>query len=208
MECMKNSYAIAKEWIDKDETLWVESKLGLDSNGMFNLIPLANMIHPSLEEVLYKTNPRITNPREILDNKTSNECHRHGMMETMLSPIDIHEESTLELEKEDYISEHGSYFINTSSNPYSHKKSLEAIGLSNIATHEIFNPLVLPIHKNFERVVVDAYVYHKYCRSRCVNLEIGTQRLVLEGKLLHQLGMQFEGFPRMSFCHKASTFRR
>jgi len=28
-------------------------------------------------------------------------------------------------------------------------------------------PLKLPIHKDFERVVVDAYVYHKYCKSRC-----------------------------------------
>jgi hypothetical protein len=62
------------------------------------------------------------------------------MMETMLSPIDIHEESTLVLEKEDYISKHGSTFINTSSNPYSHEKSPESIGLSNIAAHEIFNP--------------------------------------------------------------------
>jgi hypothetical protein len=87
------------------------------------------------------------------------------MMEIMLSPIDIHKESTLELEKEDYISEHGSYFINTSSNLYSHEKSPESIGLSNIATQEIFNPLMLHIHKDFERVVVDAYVYHKYCKS-------------------------------------------
>ena len=68
------------------------------------------------------------------------------MMEIMFLPIDIHEESTLELEKEDYISEHGSYFINTSSNPCSHEKSLEAIGLSNNATHEIFNPLMLSVH--------------------------------------------------------------
>ena len=104
-----------------------------------------------------------------------------------MSPIDIHEESTLELEKEDYISEHGSYFINTSSNLCSHEKSPKAIGLSNIATHEIFNPLMLHVHKGFERVVVDAYIYHKYCISHCVNLEIGTQRLVLEEKQLHQL---------------------
>ena len=90
------------------------------------------------------------------------------------------------LRREDYINEHGSYFINTSSNPYSYEKFPKSIGLSNIATHEIFNLLILPIHKNFERVVVDAYVYDKYCRS-CINLEIGTQRLVLEGKLLHQL---------------------
>ena len=109
------------------------------------------------------------------------------MMETMFPPIDIHEETPLELEKEDNINEHGSYFMNTSSNPCSHEKSPKLIGLSNIATHEIFNPLILLVHKDFERVVVDAYVYHKYCRSRCVNLEIGTQRFMLEGKPLHQL---------------------
>ena len=108
-------------------------------------------------------------------------------MGTIFPPIDIHKESLLELEKEDNINEHGSYFMNTSSNPCSHEKSPELIGLSNIATHEIFNPLILLVHKDFERVVVDAYVYHKYCRSHCVNLEMGTQILMLEGKPLHQL---------------------
>ena len=126
------------------------------------------MTHPSLEEALDKINPRATNPWEILDNKTSNECHRHGMMETMFPPVDIHEETPLELEKEDEIDEHGSYFMNTSSNPCSHEKSPESISLSNIATHEIFNPLILPVHKDFERVVADAFVYHKYCRSHCM----------------------------------------
>jgi hypothetical protein len=51
---------------------------------------------------------------------------------------------------------------------------------------------MLSIPKNFEKMVVDAYVYHKYYRSRCVNLEISTQRLVLEGKPLHQLKAQFK----------------
>jgi hypothetical protein len=88
----------------------------------------------------------------------------------------------LEFEKEDDIDEHGSYFINISSNSCSYEKSPESIGLSNITAHEIFNPLVLSVHKDFERVVVDAYVYHKYYRSHCMNLEIGTRRLVLEGK--------------------------
>ena len=86
---MKNSYAIAKEWMDKDEALWIESKLGLDSNGEFNSIPFANMTHPSLEEALDKINSRVINPSEFLD---------------------IHEESPLELEEEDDIDEHGSYF--------------------------------------------------------------------------------------------------
>ena len=158
-----------------------------DPKGELKSISLINMTHPSLEEALDKINPRVTNPRENLD---------------------IHEESTLELEREDDINEHGSYFMNTSSNLCSYEKSPESIGHSNITTHEIFNPLILPVHKNFERMVVDAYVYHKYCRSHCVNLEIGTQRLVLEGKPLHQLETQFEGFPRMSFCPKASTFSK
>ena len=103
------------------------------------------MTHLSLEEAFDKVNPRVTNPREILD---------------------IHEESPLELEKEDDIDEHGSCFMNTSSNLCEDEKSSESIGLSNIATHKIFNPLILPVHKIVERVVVDAYVYHKYCKSR------------------------------------------
>jgi hypothetical protein len=87
------------------------------------------------------------------------------MMETIFSPIDIHEETPLELENGNDIDEHGSYFMNTSSNPCSHEKSSESIGLSNIATHEIFNPLVLHVHKDFKRVVVDTYVCHKHCKS-------------------------------------------
>ena len=76
------------------------------------------------------------------------------MIETMFPPIDIHEETALELEKEDDIDDHERYFMSTSSNPCSHEKSPESIGLSNIATHEIFNPVILPIHKIVERVVV------------------------------------------------------
>ena len=131
--------------MDKDEALWVQSKPGLDPNGEQKSTSLTNMTHPSLEEALEKITPRVSNPRKILH---------------------IHEETSLELEKEDDIDEHGSYFMNTSSNPCSHEKSPESIGLSNIATHEIFNPLVLHVHKIVERVVVDAYVYHKYYKSR------------------------------------------
>jgi hypothetical protein len=110
----------------------------------------------------------------------------------MILPIDIHKETPLELEKEDDIDEHGSYFINTSLKPCSHEKIPESIGLSNFTIHEIFNPLMLSVPKNFENVVVDVYVYHKYFRSHCMNLEISMQRLVLEGKPLHQLETQFK----------------
>jgi hypothetical protein len=171
--------------MDKDEALWIGSKLDLDPNGEFKSISLMNMTHPNLEEALDETNPRDTNSWEILDNKTFDECHRHVIIETNLLPIDIHKETALEFEKEDDINEHGSYFMSTSSNPYSYEKSPNSVGLSNITTHEIFNPLILHAHKNFKRVVVNVYVYHKYYISRCVNLEIDTQRLVLEGKPFH-----------------------
>jgi hypothetical protein len=39
------------------------------------------------------------------------------MMKIMIPPIDIHEETPLEPEKKDDINEHGSYFMNISSNP-------------------------------------------------------------------------------------------
>jgi hypothetical protein len=87
-----------------------------------------------------------------LDNKTSKDYHRHRIIETNFPPIDIHDETPMELEKGDYIiDEHGSYFMNTSSNPCSYEKSPELTSLSNIATYEISNNLMLLLHKNFER---------------------------------------------------------
>jgi hypothetical protein len=47
------------------------------------------------------------------------------------------------------IDEHGSYIINTSSNPCSYEKSPELIGLSNIVTHEIIHPHILSISTTY-----------------------------------------------------------
>ena len=65
LECIKNLYVVAKEWMDKDKALWVESKLGLDPNGELKSISLINKTHPSLEEALDEINLRVTNPWEI-----------------------------------------------------------------------------------------------------------------------------------------------
>jgi hypothetical protein len=100
-----------------------------------------------MDEAIDKTNLTDNNPREILD---------------------IYKESPLEVENDGDIIEQGSYFINTSSSPCSYEKALDSPSLSNITPHEIFNPLMLPVPKDFKRMVVDAYVYHKYCRSRYV----------------------------------------
>jgi hypothetical protein len=62
--------------------------------------------------------------------------------------------------------------VTTSLIPCSYETSPNSIGLSILPTFEISNPLTLSIYKNFKRVVIDAYVYHKYCRSHCV-LKVG-----------------------------------
>jgi hypothetical protein len=85
----------------------IDSRNTKDELKSISLIP---MTHPSLEEdsdcheegsahPLIKLNPRAPNSRKILDNERSIECHRHGMMETMFLPMDIHETSTLKLER-------------------------------------------------------------------------------------------------------------
>jgi hypothetical protein len=110
--------------MEEDEALVLASKLGLESNGELKSISVVNITHPSLEKALNETKLRDTDAWEILENKTSNECHRHEIIESNLLPIDIYEETPLEFEKGDHIDEHGSYFINTSSNPCSYEKSL------------------------------------------------------------------------------------
>jgi len=90
--------------------------------------------------------------------------------------LDIYVESLLEVENDGDFNKQGSYFINTPSILCSYEKSPYSLSLSNIAPHEIFNPLMLPVPKVFEWV--DTYVYHK-CRSRVVNLRNSVLRWVL-----------------------------
>ena len=76
------------------------------------------------------------------------------------------ETPNIQIRDEDNINEHGIYSIPTLFTPCSYETSSQSIGLSNIATFEISNPLFLSIYKNFKGVVIDAYVYNKYCRYR------------------------------------------
>jgi hypothetical protein len=125
--------------MDKEEAL-KESNLDLALNGEF-LTPFEDETHSSMKEALDETNSRVTNPSEILN---------------------------IQIGDEDDINEHGNYSITISLKPCSYETSLYSISLSNLSTFEIFNPLILSIYKNLKMVVVDAYVYHKYCKSHCV----------------------------------------
>jgi hypothetical protein len=131
--------------MDKEEA-FIESNLGSNSNGEF-LTPFdfEDDTYPSIEEALDEANSRVTNPSEILN---------------------------IQIGDKDDINEHGIYSITTLLNPCSYKTSPNSIGFFNLPTFKISNPLTLSIYKKFKRVVVDAYVYHKYCRSRCA-LKVG-----------------------------------
>jgi hypothetical protein len=124
--------------MDKKEAL-VESNLDLASNGEIST-PFEDETYPSIEEALDETNSRVTNPSEILNTQIGDE---------------------------DDIDECGNYSITISLKPCSYETSLNSIGLSNLTTFEISNPLILSSYKNFKRVVVNTYVYHKYYRSCC-----------------------------------------
>jgi hypothetical protein len=124
--------------MDNEEAL-MESNLDLASNGEIST-PFEDETHPSIEEALDETNPRVTNSNEILN---------------------------IQIGDEDDINERENYSITISLKPCSYETSLNSIGLSNLTIFKISNPLILSSYKNFKRVVVDAYVYHKYCRSYC-----------------------------------------
>jgi hypothetical protein len=90
----------------------------------------------------------------------------HPTTEEDIGETNPGETPNIQIGDEDNINEHGIYFIATSFTPCSYATSSQSIGLSDITTLEISNPLFLSIYKNFKRAVVDAYVYNKYCRSR------------------------------------------
>jgi len=90
----------------------------------------------------------------------------HPTTEEDIDETNLGETPNIQIGDEDNINKHGIYFIATSFTPCSYATSSQTIGLSNITTFKISNPLFLSIYKNFKRAVVDAYVYNKYCRSR------------------------------------------
>ena len=73
---------------------------------------------------------------------------------------------TLELEKNNSTNKHEGFSFETPRISCSLLESLELITLSATRFYEDHNHLLVLIYKFFRRMVVDAYVYHKYCKSR------------------------------------------
>ena len=75
------------------------------------------------------------------------------------------EAPTLELKKNNSTNKHEGFSFETSRISCSLLESLELITLSATRFCEDHNHLLVLVYKLFRRMVVDAYVYHKYCKS-------------------------------------------
>jgi hypothetical protein len=79
--------------------------------------------------------------------------------------MDKLETSTLELEMNDSINEHESSSFEFPHISCSLLASLELITLSAARSYEDSNLLLILVCKLFKRMVMDAFVYRKYCKS-------------------------------------------
>ena len=69
----------------------------------------------------------------------------HPTTEEDIGETNLGETLNIQIGDEDNINKHGIYFIATSFTPCSYATSAQSIGLSNITTFEIYNPLFLSI---------------------------------------------------------------
>jgi hypothetical protein len=89
--------------------------------------------------------------------------------------MDIPAASTLETKEINSTDEHESFSFETPHVSCSLLESLEFILLKTTSTYEDPNLLLTLIHKLFRRMVVDAYVYHKYCKSHSCTMVLTLQ---------------------------------
>jgi hypothetical protein len=86
---------------------------------------------------------------------------------------------TLETKEKDSTIEHESFSFETSHVSRSLLESPEFIVLSTTCPYEDPNRFLLLISKLFRKMVVDAYVYHKYSRSRGCTMILTLQLLAV-----------------------------
>ena len=136
--------------------------------------------HNPFEEVKFVT-PFIS-PSPSLELKTSPSGHPNIVfnsgLDSIVAPLanknshvmDIHETPTLEYKRRDSTNEHESLTFETPHVSCPISKYPESVSLSITCFYEGHNHLSLLIYKLFGRMVADAYVYHKYCKSHGCNV--------------------------------------
>ena len=93
------------------------------------------------------------------------ECHKQELMDKYVRSMDILDGSTLESKKVDHVDEHQSYILEEPQDPRLQEKSLESIFPCATYTYESYTHPMLLFYQILERMVVDAFVYHKYLKA-------------------------------------------
>ena len=109
---------------------------------------------------------KIPIPMEDEDENPLVECHKQEIMDEYVWSMDILKGSTLESKKEDHVDEHQSYILEEPQDLRFHEKSQESIFPSTNCTYESYTYSMLLFYQILERMVVDAFVYHKYSKAR------------------------------------------
>ena len=79
--------------------------------------------------------------------------------------IGLFEQLTLETGEKDSTNGHESFFLEQPQDTCSSNKTLELIAPSAKSTYEDYNHLKALTSKMFRKMVVHAFVYHKYCKT-------------------------------------------
>jgi hypothetical protein len=106
----------------------------------------------------------------VLDNGRDSTLNLHDISfeKENLYAMDILAASTLETKGKDSTDKHESFSFETPHVSCSLLASLEFVLMVPTCSNEDPNLLPILVHKLFRRMVVDAFIYHKYCRShRC-----------------------------------------
>jgi hypothetical protein len=90
--------------------------------------------------------------------------HDHDRDPTLIWAMEFCEAPTLESEGKNSIDEHGSFILEIPQEPYSFSASPKSGTLCAPRKHKDYNHLKVLSCKIFRRLVVDAYIYHKYCK--------------------------------------------
>ena len=110
-------------------------------------------------------------PNVVLDSDRDSTLILHERFCSM----DMPKAPTLETKENNSITEHESFSFDTPHISCSHLESPEIVVLSVACCYEEDNHPSLLVSKLFRRMVVDVFVYHKYCKSHSSTMVLTLQ---------------------------------
>jgi hypothetical protein len=122
------------------------------------------LIGRPIEGVLSSVLDHEKQPYHLEVRDTNIQYHKPEVKREHVWSMDTLEASTLDSQNR---LEHEGFVLEGSQIPCSHQKLPELSSLITNDLYETYNVFIFLVHANFERKVVDAFVYHKQCKFCC-----------------------------------------